>query len=302
MKSVLISGATGLIGKNLVQKLNSKSWEVRILSRKQSENHFYWNPENSEIDQKAFKNLDAIIHLAGAPISKRWTNSYKKELYESRVNSAELLFETARKLNAPVQTFITASGVNYYGTQTTDIVYEETDPFTDDFLGRICFDLEQTAKKFENIGTRVCAVRTAAVLSPDGGMLKELIPLAKNLLLSPLGSGQQFLPWIHLEDMVNIYIHLLENENLSGAFNASATERITNKEFTFTLAESLDKKVFLPAVPKFVLKTVLGEMSSIILEGSAVSNLKIKDSGFEFQFEELKPALKDLLHKKTAEK
>ena len=302
MKSVLISGATGLIGQNLVQKLKSKSWEVRTLSRKQSESHFYWNPENAEIDEKAFENLDAIIHLAGAPISKIWTNSYKKELYESRVNSAELLFETARKLNVPLKTFITASGVNYYGTQTTDIVYEETHPFADDFLGNLCFNLEQTAKKFESMGTRVCAVRTAAVLSPNGGMLKELIPLAKKFLLSPLGSGQQFLPWIHIEDMVNIYIHLLENENLSGAFNASATERITNKEFTFALAESLNKKVVFPAVPGFILKTVLGEMSSIILEGSPVSNSKIKNSGFEFQFEELKPALKDLLHKKTAEK
>src|SRR5690606_15818536 len=120
-------------------------------------------------------------------------------------------------------------------------------------------------------------------------------------LLSPLGSGQQVVPWIHIEDMVNLYVQLLENDNLSGAFNASATERITNKEFTRSLVESLNKKLILPSVPGFVLKMVLGEMSSIILEGSAVSNSKIKNSGFEFQFEELKPALKDLLHKKTAE-
>ena len=299
MKSVLISGATGLIGQNLVQKLKSKSWEVRTLSRKQSESHFYWNPENAEIDEKAFENLDAIIHLAGAPISKRWTNSYKKELYKSRINSAELLFETARKLNAPIKTFITASGVNYYGTQTSDIVYEETHSFTDDFLGRICFDLEQTAQKFETLGTRVCAVRTAAVLSPDGGMLKELIPLANKFLLSPLGSGKQILPWIHIEDMVNIYIHLLENETLSGAFNATASQIINNRDFTYQLAKHLNKKIILPAVPGFILKTVLGEMSSILLEGTAVSNSKIKNSGFEFQFEELKPALDDLLHKKN---
>lgn len=299
MKSVLISGATGLIGQNLVQKLKSKSWEVRTLSRKQSESHFYWNPENAEIDEKAFENLDAIIHLAGAPISKRWTNSYKKELYKSRIDSAELLFETARKLNAPIKTFITASGVNYYGTQTSDIVYEETHSFTDDFLGRICFDLEQTAQKFETLGTRVCAVRTAAVLSPDGGMLKELIPLANKFLLSPLGSGKQIIPWIHIDDMVNLYVYLLENKSLSGAFNATASQIINNRDFTYQLAKHLNKKVILPAVPGFILKTVLGEMSSILLEGTAVSNSKIKNSGFEFQFEELKPALDDLLHKKN---
>lgn len=299
MQTVLISGATGLIGQKLVQKLKANSHEVRTLSRNQSRNHFYWNPEKAEIDEKAFENLDAIIHLAGAPISKRWTNSYKKELYKSRINSAELLFETARKLNAPIKTFITASGVNYYGTQTTDTIFKETDGHADDFLGNLCFDLEQTAQKFETLGTRVCAVRTAAVLSPDGGMLKELIPLANKFLLSPLGSGKQIIPWIHIEDMVNIYIHLLENETLSGAFNATASQIINNRDFTYQLAKHLNKKVILPAVPGFILKTVLGEMSSILLEGTAVSNSKIKNSGFEFQFEELKPALDDLLHKKN---
>lgn len=299
MQTVLISGATGLIGQKLVQKLKANSHEVRTLSRNQSRNHFYWNPEKAEIDEKAFENLDAIIHLAGAPISKRWTNSYKKELYKSRIDSAELLFETARKLNAPIKTFITASGVNYYGTQTTDTVFKETDGHADDFLGNLCFDLEQTAQKFETLGTRVCAVRTAAVLSPDGGMLKELIPLANKFILSPLGSGKQILPWIHIDDMVNLYVYLLENKSLSGAFNATASQIINNCDFTYQLAKHLNKKVILPAVPGFILKTVLGEMSSILLEGTAVSNSKIKNSGFEFQFEELKPALDDLLHKKN---
>lgn len=302
IKSVLISGATGLIGKSLSKHLEEKGYEVRLLSRTKKNGHYFWDPGKGIIDETIFENLDAIIHLAGASIAKRWTNSYKKELYESRVDTAQLLFDYAKKLNAPIQTFITASGANYYGTETTDIVFEEIHPFTDDFLGRICFDLEQTAKQFESIGSRVCAVRTAAVLSPDGGMLKELSPLANHYLLSPLGSGKQILPWIHIDDLVDMYVFLLENETLSGAFNASATEKITNKKFTFALAESLNKKVILPAVPGFVLKAILGEMSSIILEGSAISNSKIKNSGFEFQFEELKPALKDLLHKKTAEK
>lgn len=295
MKTILISGATGLIGLSLTQRLKEKGWLVRTLSRKKNENHFYWNPEKGEIDKKAFENLGAIIHLAGAPISKRWTNSYKKEMYESRVNTAQLLLDYTKNLGVKLETFISASGTNYYGTQTTTSVYKETDEHEDDFLGNLCFDIEKIAHQFSTLETRVCCVRTSAVLSTDGGMLKELILLANKFLLSPLGSGKQILPWIHIEDMVNLYVYLLENDTLSGAFNASATEKITNKEFTFALAESLSKKVILPAVPGFVLKAILGEMSSILLEGSAVSNQKIKEAGFEFQFEELNSALQHLI-------
>lgn len=301
MESVLISGASGLIGKPLSKRLTSDGYEVRMLSREKTSSYFYWNPTKNEIDEKAFENLDAIIHLAGAPISKKWTNSYKKELYKSRINTADLLFETAKKLNAPIKTFITASGVNYYGTETTDKIFDENDAHADDFLGNLCFDLEQTAKKFESLGARVCTVRTAAVLSTEGGMLKELMPLADKYLLSPLGSGKQILPWIHLDDLVNLYVYLLENKNLSGAYNAVATQIINNHNFSNALMKSLNKKMILPAIPGFVLKMVLGEMSTILLQGSAVSNSKIKKEGFAFQFEEIEAAFHDLFNKKTAE-
>jgi len=301
MKSVLISGASGLIGQQLSKRLKAEGYEVRMLSRKKSNPYFYWDPAKQEIDEKAFENLDAIIHLAGAAISKKWTNSYKKELYESRVNAAEFLFEKAKKLNTTIKTFITASGVNYYGTETTDKVFDEKDPHADDFLGNLCFDLEKSAKKFESMGARVCAVRTAAVLSTDGGMLKELRPLANKNLLSPLGFGKQIVPWIHIDDLVNLYVYLLENKNLSGAYNAVGTQIITNRDFSYALAENLNKKIILPAVPGFVLKIVLGEMSAILLQGSAVSNSKIKNEGFEFQFEEIEAAFQDLFNKKTAE-
>lgn len=294
MKSVLITGASGLIGKELVRKLKQKGYEVRTLSRNKSETNFYWNPEKKFMDEAAFENLDAIIHLAGASISKRWTKAYKKEIYASRIKSADLLFEFAKRLKTPLKTFITASGTNYYGTKTTSQIFQEKDPHGDDFLGKLCYDWEMSAAQFENLGARVCAVRTTAVLSNQGGILKELNPLAKSYLLSPLGSGKQIQPWIHIEDLVHIYIHLLENEHLKGAFNASASEITTNAEFTKTLMKIKGKKVLLPAVPSFVLKLALGEMSRILLEGTAISNEKIKASGFQFQYETLKEALENL--------
>ncbi|MBA5629442.1 TIGR01777 family oxidoreductase [Moheibacter lacus] len=256
---------------------------------------FHWDPDEKKIDEAAFENLDAIIHLAGAPISKRWTKSYKKEVYDSRVESADLLFEFAKKLNSPVKKFITASGTNYYGTQTTDKIFTENDKHANDFLGKLCFDLENSAQKFEEIGASVSMVRTAAVLSKKGGMLKELMPIAKWNLLSALGSGKQILPWIHIDDLTDIYIQILENENLNGAYNASAPEFITQKEFVQKLTKAMDKKVIFPNVPSFMLKLILGEMSTILLKGSAISSEKIQKTGFDFKFKNSDAALKDLI-------
>lgn len=294
MKTVLISGATGLIGTHLIEKLKRKNYEIRILSREKNKN-FYWNLKENYIDENAFENLDAIIHLAGAPVSKRWTKSYKKELYESRVKTAGLLFEYAKNSNSSIKTFITASGVNYYGTKTASHIFTENDKHADDFLGKLCFDLENAARKFEETGTRVSMVRTAAVLSTKGGMLKELISLSKWNLLSPLGSGKQILPWIHIDDLTDIYIQILENENLNGAYNASAPEIITQKEFVQKLAKAMNRKIILPNVPAFMLKIILGEMSTILLEGSAVSSKKIQKAGFDFKFKNLESALADLI-------
>lgn len=294
MKTILISGATGLIGKALVKKLQSKGYEVRILSRSKQENSLYWDIDKGIIDESAFENLDAIIHLAGAPISKRWTNSYKKELYDSRVKSCDLLFQYASKLNSKLSTFITASGANYYGTKNSSKIYKESDEHEPDFLGQMCYDLEKSAQEFEKLGTRVCALRTSAVLSYQGGMLKELKPMVKASVLSPLGSGNQILPWIHLDDIVNMYCYLLENQSLEGPFNAVASEITTNKEFTQKLMRAHGKSIVLPKVPAFILNLALGEMSEILLKGSALSNEKIKKAGFQFEFSNLEKALADL--------
>ncbi|SMC51408.1 TIGR01777 family oxidoreductase [Moheibacter sediminis] len=295
MKTVLISGATGLVGKKLKAALEAKNYTVRSLSRKKEKDLFYWNLQENYVDPKAFENLNTIIHLAGAPISEKWTKEYKKELYDSRIKTAELLFENTKKYAPDLKTFITSSGANYYGTFTTDKIFSENEPNGNDFLGNLCLDWENAAFKFESLGTRVATVRTAAVLSDKDGMLKKLMPLTKLNLASPLGSGKQIVPWIHIDDLVGIYIHILENENLNGAFNACAPEIVNNSQFTKTLAKTMSKSAFLPDVPSFILKIILGEMSSIVLKGSAVSPEKIQNSRFKFQFPELNSALKNLI-------
>lgn len=300
MKTVLISGASGLIGKQLSKKLKEKGYEVRGLSREKSDEYYHWNPALGEINEMAFENLDTIIHLAGAPISKRWSVPYKVKLYDSRVESLEFLLNKAKKMNCEIKTLISASGVNYYGTETTNKIFTENDPKADDYLGNLCGEIEEVAESFNSIGTRVCIVRTSAVLSKEGGMLKELLPMAKASLLSPIGSGKQIVPWIHIDDIVNMYIHLLENEELSGAYNAVADEVVTNKKLTKKLTETLGRKILMPNAPAFVMRIIFGEMSTILLKGSAVSNEKIKKTGFKFHFSELKDALKDLLKKKKA--
>lgn len=295
MKTVLITGASGLVGSKLSKALESKGYEVRKLSRQKKDGFYFWNPANYEIEESVFNGLDAIIHLAGAPISNRWTDSYKSELYESRVEVSDLLLKCLRKRNIELKTYISASGVNYYGTETTTKIYTESDPVADDYLGGLCSDWESAAFDFEILGTRVCVVRTAVVLSEKGGMLKKLIPAAKLNLVSHLGNGKQIVPWIHIDDLVNLYIYLLENPNLNGAFNAVATQRVNSKEFTEIFVKAMNRKLILPGVPAFLLKLAFGEMASIMLYGSAVSNQKIKANGFQFKFEKLEDAMKNLL-------
>lgn len=293
-KIVLITGGTGMIGRRLAESLSDDGYHVRILSRS-GEEHFRWDPEERYIDPKAFENLYAIVHLAGAPISKRWTASYKKEIRESRVRTADLLFEYAQNSAQPPAVFLTASGINYYGTLTTDRIFTENDPPAGDFLGELGREWEKAAARFTSLGTRVCAVRTPVVLAHEGGMLRALLPMAKWYLISPLGKGRQIVPWIHIDDLVGIYQFLLEHETLSGPFNAAALEETSNAGLARTLAKKANRAVILPPVPKWALKMMLGEMSALLLEGFPVSSQKLRRAGFRFRYDDLESALEDLL-------
>lgn len=298
--NILITGGSGLVGKYLAKELRAGKHEVRILSRSKSQkpNEFYWNIEEKIIDEKAFENLDCIIHLAGATVSKKWTDSYKKELYSSRIDAADLLLDYCKRKEIHLKSFISASGINYYGTFTSDKILDENSGILHhDFLADLSVKWEDVAEQFKEISDRVVCLRTAVVLAKDGGAFEPLKKLTDLNIGSAVGSGNQWMNWIHIEDLVNMYIFAVENSDLKGSFNAVADEVPTNSDFMKTLAKT-SHKFFLPInVPGFVLKLIFGEMSEIILTGTRASNEKIKSKGFDFKYSDLKKAFENLLEK-----
>lgn len=295
---VLITGANGLVAKELSKKLE-KDYTVHFLTRKkQNSNDFEWDIKKGTIDEKAFENVSHIIHLAGANISeKRWTDERKKELISSRVDSAGLLLKTLQKNNIRLKSFISASGINYYGTKTTEKIFTENDDPGNDFLSEVVILWEKAADDFkeQNVAERVVKVRTAVVLSEKDGALKKMLPPVKMGIGSPIGTGKQYMPWIHINDICSIYEFALKNSELDGAFNANSPQHTTNENLTKNMAEVLHKPLFMPNVPAFVLKLMFGELSEALLEGSRASSEKIQKAGFQFEFPELKRALEDLL-------
>lgn len=297
--NILITGGSGLVGKYLAKELRARKHEVRILSRSKSEKpyEYYWNLEEKIIDEKALENLDSIIHLAGATVSKNWTNAYKKELYSSRIDAANLLLDYCKRKEIHLKSFISASGINYYGTFTSDkILNENSGILHKDFLADLSVEWEKSAQQFQQISDRVVCLRTAVVLAKNGGAFEPLKKLTNLNLASAVGSGNQWMNWIHIEDLVNMYIYAVENSELKGSYNAVAEEVPTNSDFMKTLAK-VSNNFFLPInVPGFVLKTVFGEMSEILLTGTRASNKKIKSEGFDFKYSEMKTAFESLLN------
>ncbi|SFH95486.1 TIGR01777 family oxidoreductase [Halpernia frigidisoli] len=295
---ILITGGTGLIGKALIQKLRERNHEVNLLVRtkKGDLNEFLWDEKNGKIDENAFSDIDSIIHLAGASVGKRWTESYKKELYSSRIDTAHLLFKTCVKLNLKLKSYIAASGINYYGTYTSDEILTENDQVKhQDFLSNLSVAWENSADEFASIADKIVWMRTAMVLSNKGGSFLMLKNIVNYNIGSAIGDGNQWLNWIHIDDLVNMYVQSVENPEISGKYNAVASEVPTNKDFMKDLAEK-SGKFFLPInVPEFVMKLAMGEMSEIILTGTRASNEKIKKTGFNFKYSTLNEAFQDLI-------
>jgi len=296
---VLITGAGGMIAKELSKKL-SKEYEVRLLTRKKKHhNEFEWDIDRQTIDESAFENVSHIIHLAGANISeKRWTDERKKQLISSRVESAKLLLNTLRKKNIRLKSFISASGINYYGTMTSEKIFTEQDPPGNDFLSEVVILWEKAADDFkeQNLAERVVKMRTAVVLSEKDGALKKMVPTIKNYIGSPLGTGKQYMPWIHIKDICSMYEFALRNKEVQGSYNATSPQHTTNENLTKKIAEVLKKPLLMPNVPGFVLKLIFGELADAVLEGSRASSEKIQQKGFRFEFPDLKKALEDLLN------
>lgn len=303
MAIILISGGTGLVGKALTKRLMTEGHEVRILSRNpQSSSQlksFYWNVEKNEINEKAFEGVEHIVHLAGSGIAdKRWTDTRKQDIIDSRVNSMKLITDVVKKKNIQLKSFVGASAIGIYGMTTSDKIFTETDKGAHDFLTQSCSQWENSYQQIQILSAKNCIIRIGVVLSKDGGALKRLLPLFQLGLGSAVGSGKQYMPWIHINDLVSVFYEALFNSNFSGIYNAVSSEETTNQSFSKQLAKSLSKPFFLPNVPAFALKLVFGEMGNVLLEGSRVSNQKLIHNGFQFQFASLSKALMDIVSKK----
>ncbi len=301
MATVLLTG-TGLIAAHLAEKLTKKGYCVTFLSRSTDPSSSYkiytWDIKKQSIDAEAIATADYIIHLAGSNIGeKRWTEERKKIIIDSRVDSASLLFSEVKKQKKDVKAFITASGIGYYGAVTKDKIFSENDIPAADFLGQTCKKWEESATAFEELTIRTVKIRTGVVLAKKDSALDKMLTPIKMGIGSAIGSGKQYMPWIHIDDICNIYIKAIEDNNMHGAYNSAAMDQKNNEEFMHTIAKVLHKPFWFPKVPSFAMRFLFGEMADIVLKGSRVSNKKLLQSGFQFQFNDLDKALEDLLIK-----
>ncbi len=298
---VLITGATGLVGSHITKLCHQKGIKVNFLTTSKDKiedqpeyKGFYWNIENREIDENCFKNVDAIIHLAGADIAKRWTSSYKKEIIASRTQSADLLLETLKNSGFKIPRFISASAIGIYPSSLEKLYFEDEKSVDDSFLGEVVVLWESSADKFKSLGMEVAKIRIGLVLAREGGAFPKLKEPVSFNVGTAFGSGKQWQSWIHIEDLAGIFLHVLENK-LIGVFNGVAPNPVTNEEMMKEIAAQLNKSIWLPNVPGIALKVALGEMATVLLSSQLVSSDKIEKAGYEFRYKNLIKALEDLI-------
>lgn len=298
---ILITGATGLIGTHINKLCEEKGIAVNYLTTSKDKikklpdyKGFFWDPDNGIIEEECFRDVDAVIHLAGASVAKRWTESYKQEIIESRVKTADLLFRTIQKFNFQIPRFISASAIGIYPSSLQKL-YTENDTIMDDsFLGEVVVKWEEAADEFKGLGIEVTKIRIGLVLAKEGGALPKMKDPASFNVGAAFGSGKQWQSWIHIEDLAGIFLYVLENE-LDGVFNGVGPNPVTNKELVNEIAHRMGKSIWLPNIPSFALKMALGEMATVVLSSQRVSSDKIEEVGYCFQYKNLPKALEDLV-------
>jgi len=301
MNKVLITGASGLVGSRLTELLLSKKMEVVHVGRTKrngSVPSFTWDVDKQQMDAKALAGVDTIVHLAGAGVAdKRWTPTRKKEILDSRVQSTRLLFQILKEEKHYVKNIVSASAIGYYGFGLSDQLFTEERPPATDFLASVTTEWEKEVDAIRELEIRVVKIRIGIVLSNKGGALKEMARPIQFGVGAPLGTGQQVMSWIHIDDLCEMFCKAIQDRSLAGAYNGVAPNPVTNAELTKAIARVLKKPLWLPNVPPFVLRLLVGEMADIVVNGSKVSAEKILATRFKFQYSQIDDALRNLLSK-----
>ncbi|HLT32829.1 MAG TPA: TIGR01777 family oxidoreductase [Aquaticitalea sp.] len=299
--AILITGATGLIGNEIVEQCREQDIPVHYLTTSKEKINsnsnykgFYWNPEQQIIDMECFKNVDTIINLAGASISKRWSPSQKKTILESRWQSMQILKEALSKIDHSVKHIIVASAVGIYPDSLTNYDEEDHSAISETFLGKVVQKLEMNADEFTSLGLKVSKIRIGLVLSEKGGALPQLMKPIKWGFGAAFGKGTQWQSWIHIKDLGRIFL-FVRLHALEGTYNGVAPNPVTNNDLIKTIAKQLKKPLILPNIPKFLMKIILGEMHVLLFESQRVSSKKIQENGYRFEYPNLTAALEDIL-------
>ena len=295
-KHILITGGAGLIARLVTDELLNQGYSVSHLSRRPGNNPkvktYLWDVYKGEVDENCLEGISTVLHLAGENIAdKRWTEKRKKEIIDSRTKSIELIYQLIKNKPNQVNTIISASAIGYYSDRGDELLTEDSPP-NNDFMAQCCIAWENAVDEGKALGLRILKFRTGVVLNKSEGALLEMGRPIKLGFGAPMGSGKQWIPWIHWQDVVDMYLHAIEKINLSGVYNMVAPNPVTNKQFTKALAKQLHRAVWPINIPSLVFKLLMGEMSTIVLGSTRVSAEKIEKDGFSFKYPELAGALK----------
>lgn len=302
MRTIGITGGSGLIGKHITKLLTAKDYEVVILTRsprkqgKTGVSEALFDAGAGKCDKEAIARLSGVMHLAGEPVAgKRWTEAQKGRIYSSRVEGTRFLVEQLRQHAPGCKTLIAASAIGYYGADNAGKVpFSENDAPADDFLGKTCRAWEAASHSADSLA-RVVLLRTGIVLAKEGGAFKEFVRTLPVRVLPVLGDGNQVISWIHVDDMAAMYLYALETEAMKGAYNAVAPTPVSNKQLMQTIAKEHGGVHLMPHVPAFALRLALGEMSIEVLKSCTVSAQHTLDSGFRFQYADVSAAVNSLI-------
>ena len=299
MKTILVTGASGLIGQKLIALLLEENYTVKTLTRapfktNEKVQQFIWDVELQQIDLKALEEVNTIIHLAGESVAgKRWTKTQKERLHNSRIDSTRLLFNTLSKIRHSVKNIISASAVGYYGDRGATLLNEES-PMGTGFLAELCRDWEREVMKFSTLNIREVRGRIGIVLSKTGGALPEMMKTFPMGIAGYFAKENLYYPWIHIDDLCSAFLFCIENENCNGAFNFTGPAPVLQKEIITTAVETFHSKAIVAPIPPFILKVALGEMAEMVLNSQRCTPEKLSNQGFRFQFSTIQEAMRHL--------